>query len=265
MFEQGLLGFLGADKSDRHTDDQGGPRRAGIEQFQQAEQGSGCVANGDDTARQMPDPFGHGGHIAGFASSSGALAHGITINSHNSLAADYAVFLPAALPGAQHFLSLDASGNIAADWVVDNSTIVVSSNTVKVPTGGITGTQIASNVNLPGNAVQENGNNVVVANTNATNSFAIMRGGVVGVSGATAVGEGWGVSSHPSAGTWIIGFNTTLGDVPTIVISGRNGAGDGLTFWTALEATTGFTAKCANLAGTGTDADFSFIVLGQRA
>lgn len=72
-----------------------------------------------------------------------ASSKGLTLSPPNAMAADYGLFLPA-LPGSQSIMSLDASGNMAATYTVDNSTIVITSNIIKVATGGITATQIAS-------------------------------------------------------------------------------------------------------------------------
>lgn len=71
-----------------------------------------------------------------------ANAKGITLSSPTSLAADYQMFWPSGLPGAQNIVTLDSSGNIGAVWNVDNSTIVVASNLLQVPAQGITRTQI---------------------------------------------------------------------------------------------------------------------------
>lgn len=67
---------------------------------------------------------------------------GITIQAPSSLASNYALVLPA-LPASQKFMTLDASGNMAAPWAVDNSTIeVASSTTVQVKDSGITTAKI---------------------------------------------------------------------------------------------------------------------------
>lgn len=71
-----------------------------------------------------------------------ASSFGLTL-SPPTLSSDYSIQLPA-LPASQKFMTLDSSGNMAAPWAVDASTIVVSSNTVKVPTGGITVNELAT-------------------------------------------------------------------------------------------------------------------------
>lgn len=74
-----------------------------------------------------------------------ANANGVTVSSPTSLAASYQMFWPAALPASQKFMTLDSAGNISAPWIVDNSTIEVSANTVQVKNLGITTAKIANN------------------------------------------------------------------------------------------------------------------------
>ncbi len=65
-----------------------------------------------------------------------ANSFGTTINANPSISANYAVFLPAALPASVKFLTLDNSGNIAATYDTDNTTITVTSNLLNVTTAG---------------------------------------------------------------------------------------------------------------------------------
>jgi hypothetical protein len=69
--------------------------------------------------------------------------YGVQLQPPSGIASDYALVLPA-LPAAKGIVQLDSSGNITATLVPDNSTIVISSNTLQVPSGGITATQIAA-------------------------------------------------------------------------------------------------------------------------
>lgn len=73
-----------------------------------------------------------------------ASSKGLTLNPPAAMAADYAVTFPAALPASQKFMTLDASGNIAATWAVDNSTLEVSSNVVRVKDLGIVTAKIGN-------------------------------------------------------------------------------------------------------------------------
>lgn len=68
----------------------------------------------------------------------------VTLSPNGSQVADYDLVFPVGLPASQKFATIDASGNIASDWAVDSSTIVVAANTVKVPAGGITATELAN-------------------------------------------------------------------------------------------------------------------------
>jgi len=74
-----------------------------------------------------------------------ASSFGITLQPPVALGADYTLVFPAALPASIKFLTVDNAGNIGDVYDVDGSTIVVASNIIKVPTGGITNTQVADN------------------------------------------------------------------------------------------------------------------------
>lgn len=182
-----------------------------------------------------------------------ANSHGITMSAPTALAADYNLTLPSALPGSQKFLSLDAAGNIAASWAVDGTTIQITANTVQIP----------SNVNLPGNAVKENGSNVIVSNTNATNSLCIIRG-YLGGDGHVIGGEGFGTASHPGTGQYTITFTTPFGDAPIVTVTPVGDAN--ILGATGIPTTTSvdiflYTAN----TGARVDQQFAFIAIGQRA
>lgn len=73
-----------------------------------------------------------------------ASANGVTLSSPTALSSSYSVTFPAALPAATHFMSIDASGNIGDSWVVDNSSLEVSSSTVQVKALGISAAKLAA-------------------------------------------------------------------------------------------------------------------------
>ncbi len=73
-----------------------------------------------------------------------ANSKGLTLSPPAAMAADYAITLPPLPTGGTKFLTMDTAGAIAAVRDVDNSTIVVSSNLIQVPAGGITATQLAT-------------------------------------------------------------------------------------------------------------------------
>lgn len=71
-----------------------------------------------------------------------------------AISAGYAMKMPLALPGSQKFMTLDAAGNIAAPWSVDNSTVeIASGTTLRVKANGITSNELATN-SVYTNAIQ---------------------------------------------------------------------------------------------------------------
>lgn len=70
---------------------------------------------------------------------------GTTINSNATLSGNLNLTLFAALPASTKILTIDAGGNIADVYDVDNSTLVITSNTIMVGPAGITNTQMAPN------------------------------------------------------------------------------------------------------------------------
>lgn len=72
-----------------------------------------------------------------------ASSFGVTLAPPNALGSDYSLVLPF-LPSSQKIMTLDAAGNMAAPYVVDNSTLEISSNIIQVKFGGISTSQIAA-------------------------------------------------------------------------------------------------------------------------
>lgn len=67
----------------------------------------------------------------------------ITVSPPASLASNYSITWPA-LPASQKFMTLDSSGNMAAPWAADGSTVEISGGTtLQVKAGGIGTTQLA--------------------------------------------------------------------------------------------------------------------------
>lgn len=191
-----------------------------------------------------------------------ASSQALTLSPPAAMGSSYTVTLPS-LPAAQKFMTLDNAGTMSAPWAVDGSTIVVSSNTVKVPTGGITGTQITSNVNLPGTAAQENGKNLVVSNTNATVSLSIIRGSV---NGSAAIIAGEGFTAGFAGTTYTITFTTAFADTPVVILGAAWGPASPVIGKLLTTSTTTFTFNLLNTAGTSAAfGGCSFLVIGQRA
>lgn len=73
-------------------------------------------------------------------------SNGIKISAPLGLSADYEIFLPVALPLAQKIVTLDASGNLAASWDVDNVTLEVVANNLQVKNQSVTQAKLALRV-----------------------------------------------------------------------------------------------------------------------
>lgn len=71
-----------------------------------------------------------------------ASSKALTLAPPNAMGADYSLVLPS-LPVAQNIMTLDASGNMGAAWNVDNSTLEVASNSIRVKNLGITTAKLA--------------------------------------------------------------------------------------------------------------------------
>lgn len=200
--------------------------------------------------------------------------HYLTLAPPSAMAANYGLTLPS-LPSVTSIMAIDTSGNMTGAYTVDNSTIKISGGVIGVPSQGITasqiangtitGTQIASSVNLNGKAVQEASKNVVVSNTNATNSLAIIRG-EVGGGGTVASGEGFSVVRTGGVGNYayVLTWTAAFGDNPTVVASSATTSGL-IAVIQATPSTSGATINWVDLTGTIQATDFHFIAIGQRA
>lgn len=147
--------------------------------------------------------------------------NGVMLVPPGSISSQYTLVLPV-LPPVQSFMTLDNSGNITAPWVVDNSTIVVQSNIIKVPTSGITNTQLAPNsvtdsnivtatitgdklaantvtdsnialATITGDRIASNTITAVNINTGSLNNatFVPVAAGITNVSGTPVIPEAW--------------------------------------------------------------------------
>lgn len=72
-----------------------------------------------------------------------ASSKGLTLSPPSSMGADISMTLPA-LPGSQKIMTLDNSGNMAAAYGVDGTTLTISSNNLQIATNGVNTTQIAT-------------------------------------------------------------------------------------------------------------------------
>lgn len=230
-------------------------------------------------------------------------SNAITLCAPGALAANYNLTWPGALPASQKFMTLDASGNIAAPWVVDNSSVAIVSNSVAVKDLGITsakianltidnskivdrtiiqskiallavdaavianstitGTQVASDINLPGTSIQIQGLKVVASAPGASTNLMITRGSINNVGTITA-GEGFSVTSL-GTGNYRINYNATYADLPAVTaIAGPVNSNCDIQL--TLSTTSAATFLTHSPIGSGTNANcaINFIAIGQR-
>lgn len=214
----------------------------------------------------------------------------LTLKPPAALAANYSITLPA-LPGANKILRMDNNGIITASLDTDNSTLEISGNVLQVKDAGITGTkiaiatvtgsniaastityanifsntitgnEIAPNPNIPGNTLQENGKNVLVSNTNASASLAIIRGRY-GVGGGLVQGEGF-TTTALGLGDIQVNFDTAFAAAPVVVANIWN-AGQSLAI-TVASSTTSCQIVTEDTGGVRVGRQVNFIAIGIRA
>ena len=211
----------------------------------------------------------------------------VTLQPVTGLTGNYTLILPTLPGGAPLFLTIDNAGNIgtAGDMqagqigtghIVGNqiapATITGGNVAAATLTGtniqsgsippnslvpaSLTGINMATNISLPGKAVQENFLNIVVSNTNATNSLAVVRG-VVDSGGGIISGEGFSVS-HTGTGAYTITYSTAFEDLPAFVPTAL------VTSPTVIVAVISSSPTAASIL-MEQDAKFNFIAVGQRA
>lgn len=156
---------------------------------------------------------------------------GITLQASNSLAADYTITLPLAAPASTKFVTMDSSGNLAAAYDVDNVTIEVNSNNLRVKPGSIGPTQLQTGLLQPV-SVTYTSNDTFVVPTGVTSIFVtgIGGGGGGGGGGRGNLGSGGnyngggGGGGGASGGIGTVELEVSPADNVFIVI-GTGGAG----------------------------------------
>lgn len=152
-----------------------------------------------------------------------ASGKGITMTAASAIAADYTLTLPAAPPASTKILTMDTSGNIGIVYDVDNSTLEVSSNLLRLKDAGITTAKLGSNLNLPGTNVQLNSKNPVVnGNVAGTSAIRLIWGEqALNGSGTPVLGTGWSCTGHGVTGQYTITFSTPFSATPAITATAR--------------------------------------------
>lgn len=164
-----------------------------------------------------------------------ASSFGLTLSPPSALGSNYSLVLPA-IPASVGIVTLDTSGNLGA---------------------------VTSNINLPGKAVTENGSNVVVSSTNATNSLAIIRAAFDGIP-SLIYGEG-ATAVNNSTGNYTVTFSSGFSDTPIITISPINTGGATYVAVIFNQSASACTIQVTNLAGAPFNTGFNIIAIGQRA
>lgn len=163
---------------------------------------------------------------------------------------------------AEGYDTTDGSANFQASTLfpIKPPLAQQSITTDLIAAAAVSSSNLQTNLNLPGKKVQENGNNLIVSNTNTTNSLAIIRG-QIDASGTILSGEGFTVS--PSGGTFTISFSTNFADAPAIVAASSLNTTGVIIF---SNSNSGFVAHVFNTnTGTGSAQVWHFIAIGQRA
>lgn len=164
----------------------------------------------------------------------------LTLAPPSSMASSFGLTLPS-VPAAISLLQIDTSGNI-------------------------TGGQPLTNPSFPGKALQSGSQNVLVSNTNATNSLAIVRG-IVAANATITSGEGFSVSSIGTGEydlLWTTAFNTTSGQYPSVIVAPSAGGANQFTA-AVLSTSSGGAVIQMSSAGAAQNIAFNFMAIGERA
>ncbi len=221
-----------------------------------------------------------------------ASSAGITVSPSNSLASDYSIVLPAALPASQKFVTLDNSGNLLANWSPDNSTLEISSNLLQIKAGGVSTTQLADNsitaaklqadsvttvkilnanvtsakiagsINLTGTATVDS-TNIITTKTALGASPSIAYASITGSSGAVAAGQGI-TCTRTGTGAYTIGFSPVFIGTP-FVLTPITATNNRSIVCTAAPTASGVTLQSYITTTTVvTDVDFMILAIGPK-
>lgn len=74
-----------------------------------------------------------------------ASSNGLTISPPSAMGSNYSLVMPT-IPGVTSIMALDTSGNISAPYTVDNSSIEINANVIRVKALGITNAMLAGSI-----------------------------------------------------------------------------------------------------------------------
>lgn len=186
--------------------------------------------------------------------------HGITLQSPASLAADYALTLPASLPASTKILAVSNTGIVSAVYDVDGVTLQVSANALGVKPGGLTTSHLSASAGILGSQLSASAG-ITAAQTTAVSAATagalVVRDGSGRAQfaspsvGSDAANMSFVVSYAPTAVFYVTGAGAATlktGNGAGISIS-RSGAGTYLVNMTTYAATTMMLATAQEGAG----------------
>lgn len=172
----------------------------------------------------------------------------LTLSPPAALSSNYTITLPT-LPASSKILTISNAGAVSAVTDVDNSTIVISSNNLQVPSGGITATQLATDSvttvkiaddNVTAAKLAPNIQLVTHLTYTSSSSFVVPAGvvelryilqgggGGGGGGGASSTGNGGG-GAGGNAGAFVDGITrVTAGQTVTVTVGAAGAAGAGV-------------------------------------
>lgn len=196
-------------------------------------------------------------------------AFGVQLVPPSAISSQYSINLPL-LPASQKIMTLDNSGNMAAPYTVDNSTIVIAANVIKVPDAGIGPAQIAATKSLGYDYLAPGFDGVWnVYSTTSSDTFTvpddvvlliaeIAGGGGGGGGGGQHGGSPDGGGGGGAGGAGIIPETIIIGVIPGDVLTLMVGAGGTAGTAPSGAGTAGGTGGTTSITGTGV----SITVLG---
>lgn len=177
--------------------------------------------------------------------------------------------LASAVAGA----GLTGGAGTALSVVVDDSTIEIDTDTLRVKDSGITtakinddavtAAKVEDNINLPGKTVKLNDQMAVSSANTAGNGLMIVRG-IVTAGGTVSFGEGY-TSAKDSEGNYTITFSSAFAFTPAITVTITSALGQVVPFLRAQSASA-FSVNTQLMNGSGdVDCAFHFIATGPRS
>ncbi len=196
---------------------------------------------------------------------SSASSNGLTLNPPAAMGSNFSLTLPS-LPASQKIMTLDASGNMAAPYTVDGTTIAISANVIGIPTGAITNTQLAAGARQIHKALLDTTGTTTftTASTISTSTVfkvtAIGGGGSGGSGGAGSTGGGGG-GGGATAVVYVSGLSASTG-YPVIVGLGGASVSGGASNVGLTGGTTSFSSYASAGGGLGGKGTAAFVLGG---